>query len=87
MSEASSNGALGWLDTLTNNIGAVAGKAVDVVGQVAQASAAAKAQTDQANAKPVASAQVALSGSGSTLLWVGVGLVVIIGAVVLLRRR
>ncbi len=47
---------------------------------------AAQAQQDAQAVKPVASAQVSLGGSGSTFIWLGVGLVVIVGAVMLLRR-
>lgn len=84
------SGSLGWLDNLTTQIGTIAGKAVDVVGSVAQTQATqvAKAQTDPraTSATPVASAQVAFSGSGQTLLWAGLGVAVLVGVVLLIRK-
>lgn len=82
------SGVFDWLDNLTTQVGTVAGRAVDVVGSVAQTSAAAQAantQNDQTTARPVATAQVSWSG-GATWLYVGLGLAVVVGAVVLLRR-
>jgi hypothetical protein len=82
------SGVFGWLDTLTTQVGNVAGKAVDVVGSVAATTAqqAADTQNDQTKARPVATAQVAFSG-GQVWLYVGVGAAVLIAAAVLLRRR
>jgi hypothetical protein len=69
-------GVLDWLDNLTTQVGNVAGRAVDVVGQT---------QNDQTAARPVASAQVAFTG-GSMWLYVAAGAAVLIGAVILLRK-
>lgn len=81
-------GVFDWLDTLTTQAGNVAGRAVEVVGNVAAANAAAQAadtQNDQTEARPVASAQVAFSG-GSGWMFVGLGVAVLLGVVLLVRR-
>lgn len=64
----------------------VADNATSIYTAKTQAEQAAKTQVDQASAKPVATAQVAVSGSGSTWLYIGIGAAVLIGAVLLLRR-
>lgn len=82
-------GVFDWLDNLTTQVGTVAGRAVEVAGAVAQTTAATQAantQNDQTAARPVASAQVSWSG-GTAWIYVGVGLAVIVAAVVLLRKR
>lgn len=84
------SGAFDWLDNLTTQVGNVAGKAVDIVGQVGAANAALKSaqlQNDQTAARPAASLQATVSGSGNMMLWVGVGAAVLVGAYLLLRKR
>lgn len=83
------SGALDWLDSLAAGVTNVAGKAVDVVGAVAtakatQAAQTAQTQTEAQTVQPIASAQVSVGGN--TLLWVGIGAAVLIGAIVLMRR-
>jgi len=80
------SGAFDWLDNLTTQVGNIAGKAVDAVGNVAQAAETAKAQTDQAAVRPAASAQVSLSGS-STVLWVVGALAVGLVIFLVVKRR
>lgn len=82
-------GAFEWLDNLTTQVGNVAGKAVEVVGRVAETTAAERAaetQNDQNAVRPVATAQVAFSG-GQVWLYVGIGAAVLLTAVLVLRRR
>lgn len=81
-------GIFEWLDTLTTQVGTVAGKAVDVVGSVAaqRASATAAAVPDQSSASPAATLSGGLSFGGNGLLIAGVAAVVIVAAVIALRK-
>lgn len=78
MSTESSN-VWGFLDGLTN-------AAATVISSKNQAETAAKTQNDQTAVKPVATAQVSLSGSANWM-WIGIGAAVLIGGIWLLRRR
>lgn len=83
-------GAFDFLDTLTSNLGDVAGRAVDAVGAVASAKIAAEqARATQPDITPVAATsplQTATATLGFNPLWL-IGGVVTVGALVLLMRR
>lgn len=62
------------------------GAAATVISSKNAAEAAANTQNDQTAVRPVATAQVAFSG-GQMWLYVGIGVAVLVGAVILLRKR
>jgi hypothetical protein len=82
------SGAFEWLDTLTQTVGTVAGKAVDVVGKVAESTAAkaADTQNDQTAARAVATAQATAPVAPNPGMYIGIGAIVLLGAVILLKR-
>jgi hypothetical protein len=83
-------GAFEWLDNLTTQVGAVAGKAVDYAGQVAVTNAAvqaARTQNDQTAVKPASVLQASGTGGISPWVWVAGAGVLALGVVLLLRRR
>lgn len=83
-------GALDWLDTLTQTVGDVAGRAVDAAGKVATARIDLEAKratiADQTPVGGTSPLQTARPGMSISPLWVGVGLVGVVGLVILLRR-
>lgn len=81
-------GIFEWLDTLTTQVGNVAGKAVDVVGDVVKQRAGdtAAAQYDEQRAQTAATLSGGLSFGGNGLLIAGVAAVVIVAAVIALRK-
>lgn len=84
-------GVLDWLDNVTTQVGSIAGKAVDVVGNVsvAQADRTAKAQTDPraVSAVPVASLQAGPMNLNGVLPWVALGVAVLVVGVLILRSK
>lgn len=84
-----SGGVFGWLDTLTEQVGNVAGKAVDVVGTVARAQPdqVARTQTDPRLVLPVSGAQAAAPNLSAVLPWVALGVAVLVVGVLILRSR
>jgi len=80
------SGVFDWLDTLTQQAGAVAGKAVDAAASVANSSTAAAAALDQTRVTATSPIQTAVPG-GSYLPWIVGGVVVIAAAWFLSRRR
>lgn len=79
-------GAFDWLDTLASQVGVVAGKAVDVAGNVAVAKATAGATADATPVGGTSPIQNALSGANPYLIG-GLVLAVVVGAFVLSRRK
>jgi hypothetical protein len=78
--------ALSWLDNLTTQVGNVAGRAVDVVGTIAtQSRQADAAQTEQRAALPVSTVQAPQGNDNKLYLAVGIGLL-LLTAVVMLRK-
>lgn len=84
------SGAFDWLDTLTSNIGNVAGKAVDVAGQIAtekyKAEQLAAVRADQSAVpytSPIQTAGVGLTVSPVLLLG---GMVAVVALVLLMRK-
>lgn len=77
-------GVLDFLDTLTQTVGQVAGKAVEAAGSVATATIAAKAQ-DKINQQETTSALQNVQAS-SVLPWVIGGGLLLVGAYFLLRK-
>ena len=83
-------GVLEWLDTVTTKTADVAGKAIDVYGKYIEANAAEKAadiQADQRQVQNTSTLQASVSGSNNMMMWVAIGAVVVIGGVLLMRRR
>lgn len=84
-------GAFDWLDTLTSQIGDVAGRAVDAAGAVATAKIEAEQRRATiADTSPVPSTspiQTARPGMVLNPVWIGVGLVAAVGLVLFLRGR
>jgi len=81
-------GAFDFLDNLATQVGNVAGRAVDVAGNVAQATAAqqaARAQNDQTAVRTTAVAQSA--PANTTYMWLAVGAIVLVAVVVLIKVR
>lgn len=79
-------GAFDWLDTLANQVGVVAGKAVDVVNNVATVKATAAAESqDQTGTAATSPLQTAIPG-GSIIPW-AIGGTALLVAVFLLARR
>jgi hypothetical protein len=84
------SGVFDWLDNVTTQVGTIAGKAVDVAGKIATDTAAIKAantQNDQTPVKATAVLQGTAAGGLPTWVWIVGGLVVVGGAVLLLRKR
>ena len=80
--------AWGFLDGFVNNIGAIAGKGVDAYAQIQTARAQEQARTQATlDQRPAQSATMTASFGGNNLLLWGVVAAVVIGAVVLIRRR
>lgn len=83
-------GAFDWLDTLSSSLGDIGGAAVNAAGSVATAKINAEAtRATRADTTPVP-ATSALQTARTTFpvnpVWVGVGLVAVVGLVILLRR-
>lgn len=82
------SGVFDFLDNLTTQAGAVAGRAVDVVGQLATANGNNAAKVpDQQEAARAATLSGNVSLGGNTLLWVGIGVVAVGVLYMALRRR
>lgn len=83
-------GAFDWLDTLSSSIGEIGGKAVDAAGNVASAKIAAEAaKATRADTTPVPATsplQTATTTFPVNPVWIGVGLVAVVGLVLLLRK-
>lgn len=76
-------GVMDFLDTLTTQVGQVAGQAVKSAGDVASATIAARAQ-DQTRTENTSALQS--GGNTNVLPWVIGGTVLLIGAYLLLRK-
>ena len=78
-------GVFDWLDTLTQQAGAVAGRAVDAAASVANNSTAAAAAIDQTRVAATSPVQTAVPG-GSYLPWIIGGVVVVLAAWLVARK-
>ena len=83
-------GAFDFLDTLTSQLGDVAGRAVDAAGAVATAKIDAEQRRatipDQTPVGATSPLQTARPGFAVNPLWVVAGVVGIVGLVILLRK-
>lgn len=83
-------GAFDWLDTLSSQIGDVAGRAVDAAGAVASAKIDAEQRRavigDQSPVPATSPIQTARPGIVVNPVWVGVGLAAAVGLWLLMRK-
>jgi len=78
-------GVFDWLDTLTQQAGAVAGRAVDAAASVANNSTAAAAAIDQTRVAATSPVQTVVVG-GSYLSWITGGVVVVLAGWLVARK-
>lgn len=83
-------GAFDWLDTLSSSIGDIGGRAVDAVGAAATAKINAEAaRAVRADTTPVPATsplQTATTTFPVNPVWIGVGVVAVVGLVFILRK-
>lgn len=83
-------GAFDWLDTLSSQIGDVAGRAVDAAGAVATAKIEAEQRRatigDTSPVPATSPIQTAMPGIVINPVWLGVGVVAAVGLFLVMRR-